>query len=388
MSPNTEILDPQVVKAEVVEYLGSAIEDARALSANITDDASLEQATMLGSLIKQKIAWLKERRKAVYDPLRAATENVRMEFDSPLKLGEQLEKTLIAGIISYKQKKRDEEIRARLALEAEAKRQKEEADRKEREAHAERERIIKEREAREQKERDDRLAEENRKLEIAQKLKAETEAKAKAESDARAKQIAEEEERRLATAQEAHDVGLAERSETILDKQQPVAPLPAPLPTASDLAAKAETERKEREAVAAEEKRKTDAKAAEEKKRDEEATRLRQLDEEAAIAKAKAAESEAAASQQITVTRPDDRLTTSVRYAYDVPNEEAFRVLCLAIGERRAPVEYGGYNPAKPKDFRGTAELQKDVTRLKDQFPNGIGIRVFPLESGSFKAEA
>ncbi len=389
MSPITEILDPQVVKAEVVEYLGSVLEDARVLSIEITDDSTCEQAISLGAKIKEKIAYLKNRRKVVYEPLKAATEGVRMEYDNPLKLGDQMERALSAAVITFKQKKRAEEERIRLAAEAEAKRQKEEADRKEREVQAERERIVREREAREQRERDERIAEEKRKRDEEARIKAEADAKAKAEADARAKQLQEEQERRLASAQEAHDVGLAERSETILDTQQPIAPLPAPLPSSAEIAAKAEKERQEREALEVEEKRKDEAKALEDKKREEELAHLRKLDEEAALAKSRAAESEAAASQQITVTRPDDRMRTSVSWKYDVADIASFKKLCKAIAEGRAPVEYGGFDPEQPQKFRGTAALQRDVTRLKDQFAGAdIGIRTWPEESGSFKAPA
>lgn len=388
MSP-TEILDPQLVKAEVVEYLGSVLDDARVLSVTITDDATLEKAITLGAMIKEKIAYLKKRRKVVYEPLRDATEGVRLEYDSPLKLGDQMERSLSAAVITYRQKKKDEETRARLALEAEAKRVREEAARKEREAQAERERIIREREAREQRERDEREAEARRVREAEAKAKAEAEAKAKADADERARQLREEEDRRVATAKEAEDVGLSERSENIIENQQPVAPLPAPLPSAAEMAAKADKERQAREAVAAEEKRKADAKVAEDKLREEEAAALRKMDEEAAVAKARAAESEAAASQQVTITRPDERMRTSVRWRYDVPDVASFKKLCKAIAEGRAPVEYGGFDPEQPQKFRGTAALQSDVTRLKDQFEgNDIGIRTWPEEAGSFKAAA
>lgn len=386
MAPVMEITDPQVVKAEIVEYLGGVLEDARVLSMEITDDATLEKAITLGAMIKEKISYLKNRRKVVYEPLKAATEGVRMEYDNPLKLGDQMERSLSAAVITYRQKKKDEDVRAKLALEAEAKRVREEAARKEREAQAERDRIIRDREAREQRERDERIAEENRVLAAAAKVKAEAEAKAKADADARAKQLQEEEDRRLASAQEAHDVGLAERSETILDAQQPVAPLPAPLPSAAELAAKAEQEREARAALAAEEKRKADAKAAEDQLREEEAAKLRQMDEEAAAANALAAESEAVATSQSKVERPDDRMRTSVTWRYDVPDAAAFRKLCLAIGQDRAPVEYGGFDPEQPQKFRAAA-ITKDVTRLKDQFQGqDIGIRTWPQESGSFKA--
>jgi len=43
-------------------------------------------------MIKEKIAYLKNRRKVVYEPLKAATEGVRMEYDNPLKLGDQMER--------------------------------------------------------------------------------------------------------------------------------------------------------------------------------------------------------------------------------------------------------------------------------------------------------
>ncbi len=386
MSP-VEIVDPSVVKAEIVEYIGNALEEARVLSVSINTDEDCERATALGVRIKERLNWLKNRRKIVYLPLKAATEGVRLEYDNPINLGEQLEGALVAGTIKHRQKRRDEETRARLALEAEALRVKEEAARKEREAQAERERIIRERELREQRERDEREADERRLVAAAAQVKAEAEAKAKAEADARAAQLKAEEEARLRNAQEAHDVGLAERSEQILDKQQPVAPLPAPLPSAADLEAKAEQDRQAREAMAAEEKRKADAKAAEQKLRDEEAANLRRLDDEAAAAKAQAAEADAAASQQVTVTRPDDRMRTSVRWRYDIPNEAAFRKLCKAIGEGRAPCEYAGFDPLEPQKFRGCAVLQRDVTRLKDQFQGeSVGIRTFPEESGSFTA--
>lgn len=388
MSGEMTIVDPAVVKGEVVEYLGSVVEDARVLSLTITDDITCEKAVQLGALVKEKEKWLKGRREAVYEPLKKATETIRLEYDTPLKLADQIGKTLAAAVITYKQKKRDEEKKRQLELEAEAKRQREEAARKEREAAAERDRIIKERELEEQRKREAAQAEERRKQEAIAAEKKAAEDKAKAEADERARQIKEEEERRLATAQKAHDEGLTDRSEQILDKQMPVAPIPAPLPSAAETAAKAEEKRKADEATAAEEKRKADEKAAEDKKRQEEADKLKKLDEEAAQAKAKAAETEQAASQQVTVARPEDRMRTNVSWKYDVPDEAAFKKLCLAIGQGRCPVEYGGFNPLEPQKFRAAA-IQKDVTRLKEQFEgDAIGIRTWPEESGSFKAAA
>lgn len=389
MSPTEmTIIDPGVVKAEVVEYIGSVVEDARVLAVAIADDESCEKAIALGATVKDKIKWLKGRRLAIYKPLADATENVRLEYDTPLKLGEQIEKTLAAAVITYKQKKRAEEEKRRLEAEAEARRIREDAARKEREAAAERERIIREREVAEQRKRDEAATEERRKREAIEAEKRAAEAKAKAEADERARQLKEEEERRLASAQKAHDVGLAERSEQILEKQLPVAPLPAPLPSAADIEAQARVDQARRDEEAARAREADERRVAEEAKRGEEAAHLKRLDDEAALAKAAAAEAEAAASQQMVVNRPDDRMRTDVRWKYDVPTEADFRKLCLAIGQNRAPVEYGGYDPEQPQKFRGTALLQKDVTRLKQEF-NGadFGIRTWPEEGGSFKGE-
>ena len=387
MSGEITIVDAAVVKAEVVEYIGSVVEDARTLSVSITDDVTCEKAIALGALVKDKTKWLKGRRAAVYEPLKTATETVRLEYDNPLKLADQIEKTLAAAVITYKQKKRDEEKKRQLELEAKAKQEREEAARKEREAAAERDRIIRERQEAEQKKREQEAAERKAAEDKAAAEKKAAEDKAKAEADERARQLKEEEDRRLANAQKAHDEGLAERSEQLLDKQMPVAPIPAPLPSAADIAAKAEEKRKADEAAAAEEKRKADAKAAEDKKRQEEADYLKRLDDEAALAKSKAAETDAAASQQVTVTRPEERMRTSIRWRYDLPNVEAVKKLCRAISEGRAPVEYIGYDPLEPQKFRAAA-IQKDVTRMKDQFDgDAIGIRTWPEEGATFKAE-
>jgi hypothetical protein len=380
------ILDPGVVKAEVVEYVGSVVEDARVLSLSISDDESCARAVDLGQKVKDKMKWLTGRREAVYEPLKKATESVRLEYDTPLKLGDQIQKTLAAAVITYKQKKRAEEERIRLAAEAEERRLKEEAARKEREAAAERDRIIRERELEESRKRQAIIDEENRKKAEEERVRKEAEVKAKAEADERARQLKEEEDRRIANAQEAHDQGLGDRSEQILDTQKPVAPIAAPLPSAAETAAKAESERVERERIAEEARRKEEERIAEQKKRDEEVERLRKLDEDAAIARAAAEQAGAVAAQSVTVTRPEDKMRTSVSWKYDVPNIEAYKKLCLAIAQGRAPVEYGGFDPENPQKFRAAA-IQKDVTRMKGEFQGeGIGIRTWPEESGSFKA--
>lgn len=388
MSPTTEIMDPQIVKAEVVEYIGSVIDEAQAVALSIKDDATCEQAVALGSAVKEKLIWLTAKRKEVYEPLYKATERVRAEYDDPLKLGKTIEKTLAAAVIDYKLKKKREEERIRLAAEAEAKRQREEAARKEHEAQEERERIIREREQLEQRKRDEAAAEERRRKEAEESARREAAAKAQAEADERARLMREEQDARLRNATEAHDVGLAERSETILDKQTSIAPVPAPLPTAAEREALAEKDRQARAAAAAEEQRKADEKAAEEKRRADDAERLRKMDEEAAQAKARAAEAEAAASSQVTVARPEDRMTTSSRYKWDMPDEASFRKLVRAVAEGRAPIEYLDFDPLHPEKFRASA-VTKDLLRLKGDF-NGdaLGIRVWVEEGGTFKVAA
>lgn len=388
MSPHEmTITDPQIVKAEVVEYIGNVIDEAQQVALAVTDDTSCDRAINLGAAVKAKISWLKTKRKEIYEPLMRATEAVRDEYDRPLKLGAQIEKTLAAAVVDFRLKKRREEERLRLAAEAEARRQKEEADRKEREAAAERERIIKERQMREDAERHAAAeAERQRVAKEAAERKAAAD-KAQKEADERAAKLREEEEARLKNAQEAHDVGLADRSEAILQTQTPIAPMPAPLPTTAErdaqavAAKKAEDDRLEQERKAAE------AKATEEKLRQEEVERLRKMDEDAALAKQKAAEAEAVASQQITVARPDERTRSSVRWLYEIPNTEEFLKLALAVAERRAPPEYLGWDPERPEKFRASA-IGKDVTRLKDQFSGeGIGIRTWPEEGMTFKAD-
>jgi hypothetical protein len=378
-------VDAAVVKAEVVSYIGNVIDEAQAVALAIVDDASCERAVALGSAVKERIVWLNGKRKEIYEPLFRATENVRNEYDNPLKLGKAIEKTLAAAVIDYKLKKRREEERLRLAAEAEAKRQKEDAERKEREAAAERERIVREREAIEQKKRDDAAAEERRRKEAEESERREVAAKAQREADERNRKIKEEEDARLRNAQEAADVGLAERSENILEKQTSIAPVAAPLPSAAEREAIAEKERQEQAAAVAEAQRKADEKAADDKRRADDAERLRKMDEEAAIAKKNAAEAEAVAAQQVTVSRPEERMNTSSRYKWDVADEASFRKLVLAVAQGRAPIEYLDFDPAHPEKFRASA-ITKDVTRLKGEF-NGdaIGIRVWAEESGSFK---
>lgn len=386
MSPVTEIVDAAVVKAEVVQYIGSVIDEAQAVALAITDDTSCERAVALGSAVKERIVWLNGKRKEIYEPLFRATESVRNEYDNPLKLGKAIEKTLAAAVIDYKLKKRREEERLRLVAEAEAKRQKEEAERKEREAQAERDRIIRERAVAEQRKRDEAEAEAKRIKEAEEASKREAAAKAQAEADERARKMKEEQDARLRNAQEAHEVGLAERSENILEKQTSIAPIPAPLPTAADREAAAEKERQDQARRDAEVQRFKDEAAADVQRRADDAERLRKMDDEAAIAKAKAAEAEAVASSQITVARPEERMNTSSRWKWDLPDEASFRKLVRAVAEGRAPIEYLDFDPQHPEKFRASA-ITKDVTRLKGDF-NGdaIGIRFWSEESGSFKA--
>lgn len=380
--PTHEIVEAEVVKSEIVSYLGNVITEAQAVALAVRDDESANLATDLGVAIKGKLSWLKVRRKEIYEPLYAAAERIRNEFDEPLKLGVQLEKTLSAAVIKFKLDKKREEERLRLAAEAEARKIREEAARKEREAEAERQRVIREQEERERQRVAAIAAEDRRKKAEAAAAEAAERAKIQKEQDERAQRIKEEEDARIRKAEQARDVGLPEKVESILDRQTPIAAIAGALPAADK--GEAERERQEREA-AAERSRKAEAEA-EQKRRDAEAEGVRKLQAEADAAKAEADAAEAAAASQVSVTRPDDRMRTSVLWKYQVASVDDFKKLCRAIAEGRAPVEYGGYDPEAPEKFRAT-QIGKDLTKLKGEF-NGsvIGITTWPEEGGGFRA--
>ncbi len=381
-APELRIADPRVVKAEIVEYIGGVIDEAQKIALAVRDDESANLAADLGVAIKSKLIWLKEKRKAVYEPLFRAAEGVRLEYDDPIKLGTSLEKTLSAAVIKYRLDKKREEERLRLAAEAESRRIREEAARKEREAEAERLRVIREQEERERKRLADIAAEERRKKAEAVAAEQAERARIQKEQDERAKRIKEEEDARLRQAAEAQEVGMPEKVDSILDRQTPIAAI-AGAPPAAD---RGEAERSRQEREAAEESSRRIAALEEQKLRDAEAAGVRKLQEDADKAKADAEAAEAAAASQVSVTRPDDRMRTSVLWKYQIASPEDFKKLCKAIGEGRAPVEYGGYDPEAPEKFRAT-QIGKDLTKLKGEF-NGsvIGITTWPEESGGFKA--
>lgn len=389
-----EIADVVEIKAEIVAYMGNVIDEAQQIALAVKDDASAEQATSLGVAIKSKIAWLKAKREEVYVPLMKATERVRNEYDEPLKLGAKLEATLSAAIIKYRLDKKREEERLRLAAEAEARKVREEAARKEREAEAERQRVLREQEERERQRRAEADAEERRKL--AEKKAAEDAERARMqkEQEERARLIREEEDARLSKAQEAHDVGLPERVETIMETPTAIAPVAKPLPTSEAVAAEAERKRKEDEEAAEAERKRKAAWEEEQKKREEEAAHVRQLQEDAARTKADAEMAEASAGAIASVSQVDDRMRTNVSAKYQVVDVPSFRKLALAVAEGRAPVEFLGYDPEAPEKFRAAA-VGKHATKIKN-LPDfstkqaellAIGITCWLEEGGGFKAE-
>lgn len=394
MSPATEIVDASLVKTEIVAYLGNVLTQAEEMALAVKDDASANEATSLGVAVKNRVKWLKDKREEVYEPLYKATERVRAEFDTPIKIGTDIDKRLSAAVIKYRLDKKREEERLRLAAEADARRIRDEAERKRKEVEAERQRIIREQEAREQKRRDDEAAEERRKLaEIEATKKAEQE-RLKKEQDERARLMKEEEDARLKKAQEAHDVGLSERVENILERPTAIAPVPAPLPTTAEMQAEAERKRKQAEADAEAERKRQEAAAEEERKCQEETAHMAKLQEDAERAKADADSAESMAAAHVTVGREDDRLRTSGSWQYAIDDEASFRKLLKAVVENRAPVEWAGFDPEQPKKFRAT-KIGKYVVKLKnDPDASGkqaelaaIGIRAWLQESGGFKAD-
>ena len=389
-----EIADAGQVKAEIVQYLGNVLEQAQAIALTVRDDESANRAADLGVAIKTKLLWLKGKRADVYEPLYQATERVRREYDDPIKLGAQLEKTLSAAVIKYKLDKKREEDRLRLAAEAEARRIREEAERKEREAEAERQRIIKEQAAREQKRRDDLAAEERRKQAEEAARQAAERAKLQKEQEERDQRIKEEEAARLSKAVEADAVGLGERVDGILEQPGAIAAVAKPLPTAAVLAEAAEKERLRQEAEAADDARRKAEREEEDRLRAAEAERMRVLQEDSERAKQAAAAAESEATAMAAVTRADERMRTSVSWQYAVDDRKAFLLLAKAVADGRAPVEYLGFDQDHPEKFKAT-ELRKDVIKIKnDADPSrrqaeflAIGVRTWPQESGGFRAD-
>lgn len=393
MSP-TEIIDASVAKAEIVEYLGSVIDDAQSIANAVKDDVSANQAADLGVAIKTKLAWLKTKRAEVYEPLYQATERVRLEFDNPIKLGTQLEKTIGAAVIKYKLDKKREEERLRLAAEADARRIREEAARKEREVQAERDRIIKEQEDRERRRREAEAAEERRIQAEAKAREDADRARIQKEQDERAQRIKEEENARLAKAQEAQDVGLEERVDSILERPTAIAPIAKPLPTKAELEAAAEADRKRQAEEAAIESQRQAREKEEERLRAEESERMKRMQEEADRATAEAEAAEAAAAAQVSVTQADTRMRNNTSAKYQITDEASFRKLVKAVAEGRAPIEFLGFNMKEPAGFRSPA-IGKRATEIKNK-PDfaalqaellAVGITVWLEESGTFKAE-
>ena len=394
MSPASEIIDPSVVRTEITAYLGNVLEQAQAISQAVRDEASANEATSLGVAVKSRLKWLREKRADVYEPLYRATERVRQEYDEPIKLGNQLEKTLAAAVVKFRLDVKREEERLRLQAEADARRIREEAARKEREAEAERQRIIREREVREQRARDEAAAEERRKLaEIEAGKKAERERLASEQAE-RARRIKEEEDARIARAQEAQDVGLPERVDGILERPTPVAEVVKALPTAAENAAKAERERREQEErEAAEKKRQADADE-ETRIRNEETQRLAKMQDDAARANSAADAAESMAASQVSVSAEDGRLRTSGSYKYALDDEAGFRRLVKAVADNRAPIGWLNFDPDHPEKFRSTM-LGKYVVKLR-QDPDAsakiaelaaLGVRAWLQEGGTLNAD-
>lgn len=393
MSPTQEMVEASAVKAEIVAYMGDVMEQARQIAEAVKDDASADAAAELGVQIKTKVAWLKAKRTEIYEPLYKATERLRLEYDDPIKLGAQLEKTLSAKIIDYKLAKKREEERLRLAAEAEARRIREEAARKEREAEAERQRIIKEQEDRERKRREEEAAEERRKLAEAKAREDMEKARLQREQDERARRIKEEEDARLVKAQEAHDVGMPERVEGILEKPTAIAAV-ATLKSKVELDAEAERARLAREQEEGAERKRQEQLAEEQRLRDEESARMARLNEETARARAEADLAESQAAARASVTTADTRMRTNTSAKYEIPDAPSFLKLARAVAEGRAPIEFLGFDPEHPEKFRAPA-IGRHATKIKGD-PDfagkqaelaAIGVRCWLEEGGSFKAE-
>lgn len=375
----------EAITRDIGPAIDSAVQDAARVAASIRDDETCARAVDVCAQVKAKVEQLEGWRKELYEPLYRHAEKIRDLFDPRTKEAKAVIKTIMASVSEYKIKKERDARIAREKAEAEARRQREEAERKRREAD-EAERLA--REAAEAEARRKREAEEAE----ARRIKAEQEAKERKEREEReaaqrereCKQK-EEEDARIEHAEEAQRVGNTQKVDSILDTTTPISPVMASPQVApdkrtlrieSDLAAKVAEEKAERERQAeAEAKRKKEEAEAQAKKAREEA--------EAAEAAAKASAQAAAASA--IVTRPDPRTISVVRYKWDLDSDgtrkgdtDAFLRLARGVVEGRLPVEYLGFDPARPEKFRPTA-INEDVQRLKGAFTCD-GLKAYPQQ--------
>lgn len=383
-----EVVDLDTIRLTIGPSIDKELARAQRFKISIVDDESCALAIDAAEKLRDNITDVLNTLRETYyiEKFYRPGEEARELFDPRLKLAKGLMKDLMTATSEYKLKKEREARLARERAEAEARRQREEAERKQREAE-EAERKAKEAAEAEKRRKEEAEAAEKR------RIQAEQEAKEKAERDAReaaaretARKLKEEENARLAHATEAEKVGNTDKIEKILDTATPIAPVmaaPQAMPDAETQRIEQELARKRAEEKA-EEERKAAAEAEERRKAAEAEAARKREEADKALAAAKAANAAAAITSAV-VSRPDPRTVSVTRWKWDLDSDgtregdiAAFKLIVKGVAEGILPVEYLGFDPDKPTNFR-PAKINADVQEYKDRYACP-GIKAYPQQ--------
>ena len=391
-----EVVDAEIIRTSLGPSIDKIIERADStvakLAAGINDDESLALAVRAAEALRDDgkdhlVKW----RKDFYEPEYRRAEDIRAMFDPRMKKIEAHMKTLLGHVADYKALKERQAKLAREKAEADARRQREEAERLQREAEAA--------EARAKQAVED---EKRRKLEAeaaeVRRVQAEKDAEERRTREAREaaatetkRKLDEEEQSRLTHAQVAQDEGNgAAKVDTILESATPISPVLGKAEQAKDLeAVRLESENAARVAEEKLRLERVEADAAEQRRKDAEAEAFRKR-EEATQATA-AATAAAAAAAATSIAKTDETGTTgTIRWKWDLESDgtemgdiTAVMAVIKAVLEGIVPIEYIGYNRKRPQDFRPSL-IGEDVTDKKDRFACP-GIRAYPQQDEQLK---
>lgn len=383
-----EIVDFGIVESSILPGIHKVLSRADGLvatvAADIKDEVSMALAVKEADYLRDNGKDLLEKFREEYymEAFYRPGEKRRQMFDDPLKRINAHIKTLLNAVADCKERLKREARLAKERAEAEAKRQREEADRAQREAE-EAERRAK------QAAEDERRRKEEAEAAEKRRIAAEAEAKEKREREAReaaaaemARKIKEEEEARLRHAEVAQEVGNHEKIDAILDTQRPITAILGKAEQAPDLKAqRLERENAQRLADERAKKEAEAAAAAECKRKEAEAEAFRA--KEAAAQKAQAAAAAAAAVAAVPEKVIDTGTTSIERKKWTLDSdgtvegdERAVRAILKAIIDGVYPLTYCGYNPKRPQDWR-PSQIQSDITGKDKIFLGGPGIIVY-----------
>ncbi len=383
-----EVVDFTVIQASLIPSITKIVDRADTVvakvAADVKDEASIAVAVREAEFLRDNGKDLLEKWREQYymEEFYRPGELRRQMFDNPLKRINAHVKTLMNAVADCKERLKREAQLARERAEAEARRQREEAERKMREAE-EAERRAKAAAEEERKRKEEAEAAEKRRLQAEEdaRLRREREAREAAAAETMRK-IREEEEARLRHAEVAEEVGNGAKVGTILETQKPISAVLGKVEQAPDLeAARLEQENAKRLADERARKDAEEAAAAHARRREAEAEAFRKKQEAAQAAQ------EAAAAQAAAAAVPEkiiDTGTTSVeRKKWDLDSDgteagdaAAVKAILKGILEGVYPIEYCGYNPKRPQDWR-PSQIQTDIANKDKRFLGGPGIRVY-----------